>query len=143
MKIARLQLILVVVSSLLSACTIGDARIQIEEAWARPALKGENTAIYMRIMSMDGDDALLLANALPAMKTELHRSTMTDDGTMKMEQQNQIELPINELVELKPGGFHFMLIGLTEDLEPGDELTLKLEFAYHAEIEINVPVQAP
>jgi copper(I)-binding protein len=143
MKMARFLLFLVAVNSLLSACAGGDARIQIEDAWARPAPKGENTAIYFRIMTFDGDDAILFADASPATKTELHRSIMGDDGTMKMEHQDQIELPKNEWVELKPGDLHVMLMGLTEDLDPGDELTLKLEFENHAEIEINVPVQTP
>jgi copper(I)-binding protein len=143
MKIERWQLLLLVVSFLLSACTRGDTEIKIEDAWARSANAGENSAIYFRITNFEGDDALLFAEASPAMKTELHRSIMGDNDTMKMEHQDFIELPKNELVELKPGGLHVMLMGLTEDLEPGDEFILKLVFENHAEIEINVPVQIP
>jgi copper(I)-binding protein len=32
-------------------------------------------------------------------------------------------------VALKPSGFHIMLIGLTRNLKPGDQVTIELEFA--------------
>jgi copper(I)-binding protein len=77
------------------------------------------------------------------MMTELHRSMMQDDGTMKMEQQTSIILPQDEVVELKPGGLHIMLMNLTRDLNPGDEVTLLLLFEHHEEMQISVPVKTP
>jgi copper(I)-binding protein len=127
----------------LIACKSQTASIEIEDAWARPGAIGENSAIYFLVTSYGADDAIVRAEALPASVTELHRSTMNEDGTMSMIQQTDIPLPQDEMVELKPGGLHVMLMQLTEDLEPGDELTLKLFFAEHGEIEINVPVKTP
>jgi copper(I)-binding protein len=127
----------------LIACKSPTASIEVEEAWARPGAMGENTAIYFLITSHGADDAIIRAEALPASITELHRSTMNEDGTMSMIQQTDIPLPQDEMVELKPGGLHVMLMQLTEDLEPGDELTLNLYFAERGEMEINVPVKSP
>ena len=143
MKGLRSVLLVAAVGSLLSTCTTGATGIQIEEAWARPALIGENSAIYFRITSHDRDDSLMSANASPAINTELHHSIRDDNGTMKMEPPDRIELPKNEAVELIPGGFHVMLMGLTEDLYSGDMVSLQLVFENHDEIKIDVPVQDP
>jgi copper(I)-binding protein len=77
------------------------------------------------------------------MKTELHRSVMNQDGTMSMEQQEQIALFNSETVASEPGDFHVMLMGLTRILSPGDELTLTLDCQHHGELTINVPIQNP
>ena len=44
-------------------------------------------------------------------------------------------------LELKPGSYHIMLIGLKQDLNVGDHVTLTLHFKYHADITLTVPVQ--
>lgn len=58
-------------------------------------------------------------------------STATDEGdmdTMTMREVDSIELPAGEMVELKPGGYHIMLIDLVKPLEVGDEIELTLTF---------------
>jgi hypothetical protein len=127
----------------MTGCASGATGIAVDEAWARPGNESENTAIYLIITSWDGDDAWISAHTTVAKKTELHRSIKGDDGTMRMEHQDVIELPKDETVELMPGDLHVMLMGLTKDLVPGDEVTLKLVFANHDEIEIHVPVKTP
>jgi copper(I)-binding protein len=39
-----------------------------------------------------------------------------------------IDLPANGSVTLVPGGLHIMLIDLTRELAPGDEVSLTLNF---------------
>jgi copper(I)-binding protein len=143
MRSFRTITIFILIGMVLIACTSQTPSIEIEEAWARPGAIGENTAIYFQITSFGADDAIIRGEALVASITELHRSTMNEDGTMSMIQQTDIPLPQDETVELKPGGLHVMLMQLTKDLEPGDELTLKLYFAEQGEMEINVPVKTP
>ena len=143
MRARKLILLLFTTASLLTACSNTQPGIQIDEAWARPGQMGENSAVYFQITSFETDDALLRAHAPDAMKTELHRSVMNEDGTMSMEHQEQIALPNSESVALKPGDFHVMLMGLTRDLSPGDTLALTLYFQHHGELTINVPIQNP
>jgi copper(I)-binding protein len=60
---------------------------------------------------------------------ELHETTMTD-GVMKMQKLDAgIPVPAGESVELKPGGFHVMIMNIKRSLVPGDEVTLRLKFA--------------
>ncbi len=43
-------------------------------------------------------------------------------------------------MELKPGGYHVMLIGLKQELKAGDEISLTLHFKNHADLTLTVPV---
>jgi len=44
-------------------------------------------------------------------------------------------------VELKPGSYHIMLIGLKQDLKPGDRIEITLRFEKAGEIKVNAPVR--
>jgi copper(I)-binding protein len=50
------------------------------------------------------------------------------DEAMVMQQVMSLELPAGETVELKPGGYHVMLIGLAAPLEVGETFDLTLDF---------------
>ncbi|MCB0984900.1 MAG: copper chaperone PCu(A)C, partial [Ilumatobacter sp.] len=68
----------------------------------------------------------------------------TDDtmpsGEMTMQQVEFIELPAGTAVELKPGGYHVMIIGLVNPLEVGQTIQITLVFEKAGEITIDVPV---
>lgn len=71
---------------------------------------------------------------------------MSDDmsgdmsGEMKMQQVMEIALPAGTAVELKPGGYHVMFIGLVNPLQTGDTIELTLKFRNAGEVTISVPV---
>ncbi|MBE0669373.1 MAG: copper chaperone PCu(A)C, partial [Anaerolineales bacterium] len=109
--------------------------------WARAALKEGTSAAYMLLTNHDAeDDALVGASSDVAAAVELHLSKMGDDGTMQMIPQEAIALPANGEVELKPGSYHIMMIGLVKDLNVGDEITLTLHFQNHDDITLTIPV---
>ena len=86
------------------------------------------------------DDALVGVSTDVATASEIHLSQMKADGTMEMIQQESIVLPSDAEVELKPGSYHIMLIGLKQDLKAGDEITLTLHFKNHEDITLTIPV---
>ena len=127
---------------LLSACG-GKAGTDIEahDFWARSALKGGNGAAYMLLHNYSAeDDALIGASSDVAEAVEIHLSQMKADGTMEMLKQESIALPVDGEVELKPGGYHIMLIGLKQDLKAGAEFSVTLHFTNHEDIILTVPV---
>jgi len=68
---------------------------------------------------------------------------MTPDGVMQMRQVEEgLPIPAGGSLALAPGGAHLMLIGLDEPIHEGDQVTLTLEFANAAPIEVAVPVAA-
>ena len=58
---------------------------------------------------------------------ELHQ-TRNMSGMMMMEPVQNVELAPGGRVELKPGSYHLMLIGLKRALTPGQSVTLTLRF---------------
>ncbi len=129
---------------LLSACVATGAEgtdIEAHDFWARAALKDGNGAAYMLLHNHSTeDDALIGVSSDVATAAEIHLSQISSDGTMEMIQQESIALPADVEVELKPGSYHIMLIGLKQDLKAGDEITLTLHFKNHEDITLVIPV---
>ncbi|MGA1345546.1 MAG: copper chaperone PCu(A)C, partial [Ilumatobacteraceae bacterium] len=68
-----------------------------------------------------------------------------DMGAMVMQQIMSLDLPAGETVELKPGGYHVMLIDLAAPLEIGQtfDLTLDFETAPDRVVTVEVRDDAP
>ena len=73
------------------------------------------TGAFMKITSKDGA-RLVSASSPVAGVTEVHEMKM-DGGVMKMRAlQDGLDLPAGKTVELKPGGYHVMLMDLKSTL---------------------------
>ena len=51
-----------------------------------------------------------------------------DGDVMRMRAVPKLELPAGETVELKPGGYHVMLMNLKAPLKRGEIVPIKLKF---------------
>lgn len=114
----------------------------VSGAWARPAERGENSAVYFTIQNMPDDDVLLEARSDVAGDVQLHRTSIDAAGSARMQQQNQIEIPANLTLEFAPGGLHIMLLNLLQPLVAGDAFELTLIFLKQGEIHVQIPVEA-
>jgi len=76
---------------------------------------------------------------------EIHEMSM-EGSVMKMRAVPGLDLPAGKTVELKPGGYHVMLMDLKKELKAGDTvpLTLVVEGADKKReiIEVKAPVKA-
>ena len=118
--------------------------LSIEDAWARPAFKGDNSAAYMVIKNMtEQGDGLIGASSDAANITEIHLSKMDAEGIMSMEKQDLIGVPAGETVKLEQGGLHVTLMNLVRDLNVGDKFELTLEFQRSGDVSIEVEVKQP
>ena len=116
--------------------------VEAHDYWARAAMSGGNSAAHMLLHNHGAEaDALISASSDVAEAVELHLSQMNADGTMEMIQQEKIDLPADGEVELKPGSYHIMLIGLKQELVAGSEITITLTFEHAGEITLTVPVK--
>jgi hypothetical protein len=107
--------------------------IHIAQPWARATPKGATAAAgYMTITNKGtAPDRLTCTSAEGAAQCQIHTMTM-EAGVMKMRPlPDGLEIKPGETVELKPGGFHMMLTGLTQPLVQGktEKVTLKFEKA--------------
>jgi hypothetical protein len=93
-------------------------------AWARPAAAGAETAAYFTIRGEAGQpDSLLEASSPDAAAVELHEVTADASGMMGMHPIDRLDIPGGgQTVELKPGGFHLMVMGLSKELAVGGTL---------------------
>ena len=143
MRIITPVLILLVIAISTSACG-GSDEVVLQDAWARPGFKGDNSAVYLTIMNpTDLRDGLIGATSDVAAVTDIHLSRMDDTGTMTMERQDLIIIPPNGSAELSPGGLHVMLVNLVKDLSVDDTFPITLEFQRAGDITIEVEVKQP
>jgi len=128
--------------TLLTSTTAFAADVTVTEPYARAVPPGQpNSAVFMHLNNQGSDALKLVAASSPAAKVvELHTHT-NDQGVMKMRRIDAIDLPTTTDVELRPGGLHVMLIGLTQDLNIGDEIELTLTYSDGDHASIKVPVK--
>jgi len=137
---------------LLVSCGSGGASdppgMQVEGGWARamPFIQEEggartNSAVYL-VLRNDGEetDRLTGAETPAAAAVQIHESRVVDD-VMRMQRVEGLDIPPGEAVELKPGGLHLMLLGLTRSLIEGEEIDLTFHFVLSGDLVVRVPVQ--
>lgn len=100
----------------------------------------KNSAAFMTLMNTGADDRLVAARSGIAARTELHTHTVDSEGVARMRAVEDIPLPANETVTLKPGGLHVMFMNLNAPLKKGDSFELTLTFEKAGEVTIEVPV---
>jgi protein SCO1/2 len=76
---------------------------------------------------------------------EVHEMAM-QDGVMRMRQVPALALPAGKTVELRPGGYHVMLLDLKQQVKEGDTVPLTLVFegqdGKRETLEVKAPVRA-
>lgn len=117
--------------------------VMIVQPWARATPPGAPTgAAYLTIMNHGTEPDVLVGGSSPqAERVEFHQSTM-DGGIMKMRPvANGVAIPAGGTVELKPDGYHVMLVGLKAPLKSGTMLPVTLRFAKAGSIEVLFAVE--
>ena len=132
---------LLALAVLAGAALHANAQVKVTSAWARATVAQQKvTGAFARIESPQA--ARLVAVTSPvAARVEIHEMAM-DDGVMKMREVDTIAVPAGQAVELKPGGFHLMLMGLTKQVQPGEAVPLSFVFEDKAGKRQTVEVKA-
>ena len=103
------------------------AQVVVTDAWVRGTVPGQKgTGAFMQLTS--AADLTLVGVASPAAKiAEIHE--MAQDGNMmRMRAVGKLALPAGKAVELKPGGYHVMLMDLVQPLREGESIPVTLTF---------------
>ncbi len=128
----------------LAACGPKAPQIVIENSWARSSpLMAEPGVVYMVFRTKrSATDVRIGASTDIAEAVEIHESIM-ENGVMKMQPVpgQRLEIPAQGAVELKPGGYHLMLLKLKQPLQEGQTITVTLRFEKSGEITVQVPVK--
>ncbi len=134
---------IIAIMALASACSLTSGEITISSPWTRSGLEGENSAVYFEIAGGRSAVTLLSATSETAGEVMIHKSILDKEGTMRMEHQENVPIPVGEIVKFDPGGLHIMLIGLHQDFVTGELIELKLLFENAGEVIIHAPIKNP
>lgn len=118
--------------------------LRVDGAWARRALMLQGTgtgAVYAALVNTGRTpDALLAASTDAAGVVEIHE-TYQESGLSRMRPVARIEVPSGRTVEMKPGGYHIMLIDLKRDLKAGEVVQLTLVFQNAGKLAVTAQVK--
>lgn len=119
------------------------AQVKIEQAWARATVQGQKaTGAFMNITAPQATQLVAVSTPVAGV-AEVHEMKM-DGGVMKMRAMPALDLPANQTVELKPGGYHLMLMDLKAPLAKDSSVALTLTFkdakGVLSKQQVNVPV---
>jgi periplasmic copper chaperone A len=135
----------VVLAALLALSSAAQAQTTVKEAWIRGTVAQQKaTGMFAQITSASGGK-LVSASSPVAGIVEIHEMVM-DKDVMKMRAVNGLELPAGKAVELKPGGYHVMLMQLKQQLKEGDSVPVTLVIqgkdGKQESVEVKAPVKA-
>lgn len=94
---------------------------------------------YVSVINHGPADRLIGARSDAARRVEIHEHLMTD-GVMRMREVEGIDLPEDGVIEMKPGGYHIMFMGLNQPFKAGATVPVTLVFESGAELEVETPV---
>jgi periplasmic copper chaperone A len=101
------------------------AQVTVKDAWVRATVPQQvATGAFMQIVSA-GEARLVEVRSSVAGVVQIHEMSMQGD-VMKMHAVPGVELPAGKPVDLKPGGYHVMLMDLKQPLKAGDTVPLTL-----------------
>ena len=157
----RLGLAGVLAVFVVAACG-GASQITVDDPWVRPQDNLDNpSGGYMTIANGGTEDDVLVGASSPAAeRVEIHQtmamepSPMPDasmepgatpgtGGMMGMAPVEELPVPAGGEVELRPGSYHLMLIGLEDTLEAGETVEITLRFEKAGEIDVTAEVREP
>jgi hypothetical protein len=127
------------------SATTAFAQVEVKDAWARATVPGQKaTGAFMKLTAKDGSK-LVGASSPAAGVTEVHEMKMEGD-VMKMRAIPGLDLPAGKTVELKPGGYHVMLMDLKAPLAKDSTVDVTLTFkdakGVESKQEVKMPVNA-
>ncbi|WP_428984157.1 copper chaperone PCu(A)C [Ralstonia psammae] len=121
---------LAVLTAGLLASAAAFAQVTVQDAWVRGTVPGQTSSgAFMTLQSAEG--AKVVGVSTPVAGTaEIHEMKMEGD-VMRMRAMPSLELPKGQTVQLKPGGYHVMLMNLKQPLvkDTTVPITLKVELA--------------
>lgn len=125
--------------------TAAQAQVTVKEAWVRATVPQQQATGAFMQLSAEQDTKLVSASSPVTPVVEVHEMAM-QDGVMRMRQVPSVVLPAGKTVELKPGGYHVMLLDLKQQVKEGDTVPLTLVFegkdGKRESLEVKVPVRA-
>lgn len=127
-----------------NAVAAGHMGVMVMDAQARAMPPGsKNSAAYFTLMNHKQEAISLVSAKSDVSKvTEFHNHLMID-GAMSMRKVPSVEIAAGESLSFKPGSYHVMLIGLTQNLKAGEQVTIQLNLANGESMMVKADIVMP
>lgn len=117
--------------------------VQVDGAWARATVQGQKgTGAFMSLTAKDATRLVGVTSPVAGV-AEVHEMKMEGD-VMKMRAVPALDLPAGKKVDLKPGGYHVMLMDLKAPLAKDSTVPVTLLFkdakGVESRLELKLPV---
>ncbi len=133
-----------IAATVLSVAAAGAAfaQVTVSEPWVRATVATQKaTGAFMKLTAAT-DTRLVEARSTVAGVVEIHEMAM-ENNVMRMRAIPGLALSAGKAVELKPGGYHVMLMDLKGPLKAGDTVPLTLVFEGADKTRQSVEIKAP
>jgi copper(I)-binding protein len=101
------------------------AQITVTDPWIRATVPQQRATGAFMVLKSAADVRIVEARSPVAGIVEIHEMKMEGD-VMKMRPIPALDVPAGRAVELKPGGYHVMLMDLKGQIKPDDKVPLTL-----------------
>jgi periplasmic copper chaperone A len=118
--------------------------LKISNAFAKAMLQGQPAGAGYLVIENTGSEAdrLVSATSDASPDVEIHEMKMEGDVMKMRGLPSGLEIPAGGTVELKPGGFHLMFMGVKTPFKEGDTLKVELKFEKAGQVDVDLPVTA-
>ena len=125
-----------------SLSAMADSAVRVNNAWVREAPPGAHMmAGYMTIKNQGASEIALTGVDSPAFDHVMLHESRVVDGVARMIHQDEIVIPAEGSVELKPGSFHLMMPAPEPRLVEGDTVDLMLTFSSGETIRVQADIR--
>lgn len=112
----------------LAAPACGD--LQVDNAWVRVVPGAPVAAGYFELHNPGSSAITVTTVASPQFgRVHMHESLTDDEGMATMQPVDSVTVAAGQSLAFAPGGYHLMLFNAEQPLQPGDDVTLKLQCA--------------
>lgn len=119
--------------------------LDINHPWSRATPQGAAVAAGYLSVTNNGStpDRLVSVTAEIAERAEIHEMSVDSAGVMKMQAlPDGLDIPAAGKVELKPGSFHIMFLGLKNPVKQGDMFKGTLTFEKAGTVAVEFKAEA-
>jgi len=127
-----------------AALAIAGDTLTLEQGWVREGPPGSEVLAGFVTIHNPTDETMVIqgVDSPDFEQVEMHRSLM-DNGMARMVKQSALTVPAHGSLELKPGGYHLMLIRPRRVLQAGDEVSLMFHTSEGTCLHYGFPVRKP
>lgn len=121
----QLKTVIAATLAVLSLSAAAQNTVTVSEPWVRATVPQQKaTGAFMQITAPKAMRLVEVRSPVAGL-AEIHEMSMADN-MMRMRQVKELALPAGKAVELKPGGYHVMLLDLKGQVKAGDKVPLTL-----------------